>query len=196
MDTFMDELAHAAGRDPLEFRLELMADEDARSAETLRALRDMSGWNSAKAANTGRGVAFCHSFGTPVAQVIEVTDQNGEIRITRAYIVGDVGRALDPEIVRAQLVGGMVYGLSAAVFGQITFDDGMVEQQNFPDYDALRMHNMPDTKVQILENGSRISGVGEPGTPPAMPALANALFDLTGTRARQLPLMDQFNLML
>ena len=196
MDTFMDELAHAAGRDPLEFRLELMAEEDARSAETLRTLRDMSGWDSAKPANTGRGFAFCYSFGTPVAQVIEVTDQNGEIRITRAYIVGDVGRALDPEIVRAQLVGGMVYGLSAAVFGQITFDDGMVEQQNFPDYDAVRMHNMPDTKVQILENGSRISGVGEPGTPPAMPALANALFDLTGTRARQLPLMDQFNLML
>ena len=93
------------------------------------------------------------------------------------------------------MVGGMIYGLSAAAFGEITFTDGAADQGNFPDYDALRMHNTPDTQVAVLETNRHMGGAGEPGTPPAMPALGNALFDLTGKRVRRLPLSKAFNLL-
>jgi isoquinoline 1-oxidoreductase subunit beta len=194
-DTFIDELAHAAGADPLEFRLSMMRDEHAPSAGTLAAVREMSGWTGETPDGVGRGVGFTYSFGCPVAQVVEVIDEGGTIRINRAWIAADVGLALDPGNIRAQLEGGMIFGLSAAAFGQITFADGAVEQGNFPDYDGLRLHNSPLIETRILETNRHMSGVGEPGTPPAMPALANALFDLTGTRARSLPLMEQFNLL-
>jgi len=193
-DTFMDELAHAAGRDPLDFRLELMRPEDEYAAATLEAVREMSGWTGTTPDGVGRGVAFTWSFGTPVAEVVEVKDKDGDIHITRAWIAADVGTALDPSIVQAQMEGALIYGLSAAVYGKITFEDGAVEQQNFPDYDAMRMHNTPQIETRILQGKPHISGIGEPGTPPAMAALANALFDLTGTRARSLPLVDRFPL--
>ncbi len=195
-ETFMDELAHAAGRDPLEFRLELAKGEHAPSAGCLRAVKEMSGWTGNTSEGIGRGVALTYSFGTPVAQVIEVVDDDGAIRISRAWIACDVGLALDPATVEAQMIGGMIYGLSAAAQGEITFADGEVEQFNFPDYDALRMHSAPITEVRVLETNKHLGGVGEPGTPPSMPALGNALFDLTGTRARSLPLNKQFNLLL
>ena len=194
-DTFIDELAHAAGADPLAFRLTMMREAHAPSAGTLEAVREMSGWTGQTPDGVGRGVGFTYSFGCPVAQVIEVIDEDGTIRINRAWIAADVGLALDPGNIRAQLEGGLIYGLSAAVFGQITFADGAVEQGNFPDYDALRLHNTPMIETRILETNRHMSGVGEPGTPPSMPALANALFDLTGTRARSLPLLDQFPLL-
>jgi isoquinoline 1-oxidoreductase beta subunit len=194
-ETFIDELAHAAGRDPLEFRLEMMETEDPVSAACLKAVRDMSGWTGKTPEGVGRGVAFNYSFGTPVAEVIEVQQTEDGIKITNAWIAADVGTALDPSIVQAQLEGGLIYGLSAAIHEQITFDEGAVEQSNFPDFDAVRMHNVPKIQTQILQNKAHISGVGEPGTPPAKPALANALFDLTGERARTLPLIDQFDLL-
>ncbi len=115
------------------------------------------------------------------------------IRISDMWIAADLGTVLDPLNVEAQLTGGAVFGLSAALHGQITFSDGMVEQENFPDYDALRMGTTPRFHVKLLQNMDRMGGVGEPGTPPAAPALTNALFDLTGTRARKLPLVDQFS---
>ena len=195
-ESFIDELAHAAGRDPLDFRLDHVRPESTVAAGVLEAVREMSGWDQPKAPGTGRGVAMTWSFGTPVAQVIEVQDQDGQIRITRAWIAADVGTALDPGILDAQLSGGLMYGLSAAVHGRITFKDGAVEQLNFPDYDALRMHNAPIVETRILQTNAHMGGAGEPGTPPSMPALANALFDLTGVRARRLPLADQFNLVL
>ncbi|WP_170391031.1 xanthine dehydrogenase family protein molybdopterin-binding subunit [Ruegeria arenilitoris] len=194
-ETFIDEMAHAAGRDPLEFRLELMRDEHAPSAGCLEAVRDMSDWTGKTPDGVGRGVAFTYSFGTPVAQVIEVVDEDGTIRISKAWIACDMGLALDPENVKAQMSGGMMYGLSAACYGEITFADGEVEQMNFPDYDALRMHTAPQVEVQVLETNRFMGGAGEPGTPPSMPALGNALFDLTGQRARTLPLNKQFNLL-
>ena len=195
-ECFVDELAHAAGRDPMDFRLDHVREESAVAAGVLEAVREMSGWDAPKAPGTGRGVAMTWSFGTPVAQVIEVRDEGGQIRIARAWIAADVGLALNPLILQAQLEGGMIYGLSAAVHGQITFAEGAVEQLNFPDYDALRMHNVPVTETRILETNRHMGGAGEPGTPPSMPALANALFDLTGQRARHLPLADQFPLIL
>ncbi|SDN40768.1 isoquinoline 1-oxidoreductase, beta subunit [Lutimaribacter pacificus] len=195
-DCFMDEMAHEAGADPLAFRLDLMRDEYPAGAGVLEAVRDMSGWGDAKPANTGRGVAFSYSFGTPVAQVVEVVDEDGTIRISRVWIAADLGTVLDPGITEAQMIGGCIYGLSAAVSEEITFADGEAEQMNFPDFDALRMHNTPRFSVQLLENNPRLGGAGEPGTPPAAPALANALFDLTGTRARELPLSKSFDLLL
>ena len=184
-ESFMDEMAHAAGADPLEFRLAAADWDPAR--EVIEAVKEMSGWPD-KPEGTGRGIAMCYSFGTPVACVIEVADEEGDIRITRAWMAADVGVALDPGIIEQQLVGGLVYGLSAAMMEEITFADGMVEQMNFWDHDALRLGQMPEVEVRILENGAHISGIGEPGTPPAAPALANAIFDLTGERHRELPL--------
>lgn len=194
-ESFVDEMAHAAGRDPLAFRLELMRDEHPPSAGCLQMVREMSGWTGNTPDGVGRGVAFTYSFGTSVAQVIEVVDEGGAIRIARAWIACDIGLALDPGIVEAQMFGAMIYGLSAACFGEISFSGGMVEQGNFPDYDALRMHNAPATEVRILQTNRHMGGAGEPGTPPSMPALGNALFDLTGRRARELPLNRNFNLL-
>ncbi|ATG35064.1 isoquinoline 1-oxidoreductase subunit beta [Phaeobacter piscinae] len=194
-DSIIDEMAHAAGRDPLDFRLELARAEWDPAAKVLETVRDMSGWTGQTPDGIGRGVAMAYSFGTPVAQVIEVADEEGQIRMTNAWIAADLGRVIDPKNTRAQMFGGMVYGLSAACFGEITIDGGAVEQENFPDYDALRMHTMPRVEVTLLENQPRMGGAGEPGTPPAAPALANALFDLTGKRARQLPLMHEFDLL-
>jgi isoquinoline 1-oxidoreductase beta subunit len=193
MESFIDEMAHTAGVDPLAFRLDLARAEWEPGAKVIEAVKEMSGWTGQTPDGVGRGVAFCYSFGTPVAQVIEVEDQDGAIRITKAWIACDPGVALDPSIIEAQMVGGMVYGLSSALTQEITFADGMVEQQNFPDFDALRIHMMPRTEVRILENQDHLNGVGEPGTPPAAPALANALFDLTGKRARSLPLAKEFD---
>ena len=196
LESFIDEMAHAAGADPLQFRLDLMAETHAPSAALLTKVAEMSGWSGLKRPGYGRGVAFCYSFGTPVAQVMEVAQTDRGIRMTRAWIACDPGLALDPGIIEAQMTGAMIYGLSAAVQGEITFADQAVQQTNFPDYDGLRMHNTPAFEVAILQNNGKfghMGGVGEPGTPPAAPALANALFDLTGTRARTLPLNRSFD---
>ncbi|MEP1327399.1 molybdopterin cofactor-binding domain-containing protein [Pseudophaeobacter sp.] len=194
-DSIIDEMAHKAGRDPLEFRLELARAEWEPGAKVLETVRDMSGWSGKTPEGIGRGVAFAYSFGTPVAQVIEVADQDGQIAIKNAWIAADLGTAVDPRNVEAQLFSGLAYGLSAACFGEITFDGGAVQQENFPDYDAIRMPSMPRVEVAVLQEQKHMGGAGEPGTPPAAPALANAIFDLTGTRARRLPLMHDFDLL-
>ena len=192
-DSFIDEMAHAAGRDPLEFRLDLITPEHAPSAKVLEAVRDMSNWNSPLPSGVGRGVAFTYSFGTPVAQVIEVRDTGRGIKIENVWIACDPGVALDPHNIKAQMMGGCIYGLSAAIHGEITHTDGEVDQFNFPDYDGLRMASCPKIEVNVLENALHISGVGEPGTPPAAPALANALFSLTKQRPRSLPLWRDYS---
>ncbi|MEP2717863.1 molybdopterin cofactor-binding domain-containing protein [Pseudophaeobacter sp.] len=194
-DSIIDEMAHKAGRDPLEFRLELARAEWEPAAKVLETVRDMSGWSGTTPEGIGRGVALVYSFGTPVAQVIEVADRDGEIAITKAWIAADLGLAVDPQNTEAQLFSGLAYGLSAACYGEITFDGGAVEQENFPDYDAMRMPSMPAVEIAVLQNQKHMGGAGEPGTPPAAPALANALFDLTGTRARELPLSNHFSLL-
>ena len=196
LESFLDEMAVAAKADPIQFRLDFMRDTHAPSTILLETVRDMSGWDSLKRPGFGRGVAFCYSFGTPVAQVLEVEATPAGIRMTRAWIACDPGLAMDPSIVEAQMTGAMIYGLSAAMLGAITFSDQEVVERNFPDYDALRMHTTPSFQVRILQNNGtfgHIGGAGEPGTPPAAPALANALYDLTGTRARELPLNRTFD---
>lgn len=196
LDTFIDEMAHAAGTDPLQFRLALAEREHAPSAGVIRAVGEMCGWTGQTPANIGRGVAFCHSFGTATAQVVEVEDTGRGIRINHCWIACDPGIALDPAIIEAQMISGAIYGLSAAMQEEVTFTDGAADQGNFTDYDALRMHTAPRFDVRILETSADLGGIGEPGTPPAMPALGNALFDLTGVRARELPLIKTFDLIL
>lgn len=194
-DTFIDELAFAAQRDPLQFRLEMARREHEPSAAVIEAVGEMSGWSKALPEGTALGIGFTYSFGAAVAQVVQVTQRDRGISIDKIWIAADVGRALDPGNLEAQLSGGAIFGLSAAVTGKITFRDGIAEQQNFWDYDALRMQTAPATEVRVLETAYRISGVGEVAVPPAAPALGNALFRLTGQRARSLPFGDTFNLL-
>ena len=191
-DSFIDEMAHAAGRDPLAFRIDMAREEHAPSVRVLEAVGEMSNWSAARSAGRALGVGFTYSFGSPVAQVLEVVEEDGAIRIAKVWIAADVGIALDPSNIEAQLTGGCLFGLSAAVMGEVTFLDGEAEQSNFYDYDALRMGAAPAFEVQILENARYIGGVGEIGTPPAAPALGNALFALAGKRARTMPFNQSF----
>ena len=184
-ESAVDELAHRAGVDPVAFRLAHLTHEPSR--KVLEAVARMSGWGAAPAGRA-RGVAFCMSFGVCAAQVIEVADTPQGLRITGAWAAVDVGIALDPGNIQAQVVGAMVYGLSAAVRGEVTVAEGRVQQATFWDYEPLRMPQVPTIEVQVLENLAHIRGIGEPGTPPAAPALANAVFALTGQRIRDLPL--------
>ena len=195
-ESFIDELANAAGRDPLQFRLDHVSVESTVAAGVLETVRDMSGWGAPVPEGVGRGVAMTWSFGTPTAVVIDLERENGRIRIARAYMACDPGLVLDPAIVRSQMESGLIYGLSAALMGEITFTEGRADQGNFPEYDALRMFNAPHIEVAIVQDNPHMGGVGEPGTPPAMPALANALYALTGKRVRELPLMKHADFLL
>lgn len=192
-ESFLDELALAAGRDPLRLRAELARAVHEPSARVIEAVGEMCGWTGRTPEGVGRGIAFTHSFGTPVAEVVEVREEDGRIRVAKVWIACDPGPALDPSIIEAQMTGGALFGLSAAMLGEITFEDGAVRQSNFWDYETLRMTGAPEAHVRIVHSGKPLGGAGEPGVPPAAPALANALFDLTGTRARDLPLRNTFD---
>lgn len=183
-ESAMDELAALAGADPVAFRLAQIDHEPSR--KVIEAVAEMSGWGT-NTPGRAKGIAFCLSFGVPVAEVIEVADTPEGLRLTGAWVAADVGIALDPGNIEAQLQGAMIYGLSAAMRGEVTLEDGMVQQQTFWDYEPLRLRECPPISVRILENLGHIRGIGEPGTPPAAPALANAIFALTGQRLRDLP---------
>lgn len=183
-ETAIDELAHAAGVDPLEFRLNHIDHDPTR--KVIEAVAEMSNWGST-APGRAKGIAFCMSFGVPVAEVVEVENTANGLRLTNIWAAADVGIALDPGNIEAQLQGAIVYGLSAAIRGEITIADGMVEQQNFWDFEPLRLSECPPITTRILENLPHIRGIGEPGTPPVAPALGNAIFALTGQRLRDLP---------
>lgn len=184
-ESMIDELAHRAGVDPMTFRLQLVTHGPSR--KVLDAAAQLSEWGRELPPNHGLGVAFTLSFGVPTAEVIEIANTEDGIKIVKVYAVVDVGTALDPRNIEAQVISGINFGLSAAMMGEITVKDGKVEQTNFHDYDAIRMYQAPDIKVKILENGEKIRGIGEPGTPPAAPALGNAIFAATGQRIRELP---------
>ena len=189
-ESFMDEIAEAGGIDPVALRLKLMEPWPAATGVVRRAA-DMANWDAGAPAGRARGFAFTASFGSWVAEIVEVADTPGGIRIEKVWIAADVGQALDPGIIEAQLVSAAIYGLSAAINQEISFAEGMVEQSNFHDFDAMRMHQCPDFEVAILEDAPKMGGVGEIGTPPAAPALANAVYALTGKRIRSLPLSQE-----
>ncbi len=188
-ESFMDEMAVAAKIDPAEMRLKLMAEHPA-AAKAVETVMTMSGWGKDRPGHA-KGIAFCLSFGGWVAEVVEVTDTADGIRITNVWAAADVGIALDPDNIKAQVISGAIFGLSAAMGQEITFSDGMVEQSSFPDYEPMRIYQAPVFHVEVLENAEEMGGIGEGGTPPAAPALANAIFALTGKRIRSLPLSKE-----
>jgi isoquinoline 1-oxidoreductase beta subunit len=186
-ESFIDEMADAAGKDPFEFRRALL-EKHPRHKAVLELAAQKAGWGSPLPEGRARGIAVAESFGSFVAQVAEVSLENNQPRVHRVVIAADVGTVVNPNQVVAQMEGAMVYGLSAALYGEITLKDGKVEQSNFNDYPVLRMSEMPVVEVHLVKSAENPGGVGEPGTPPIAPSVANALFALTGKRHRTLPL--------
>jgi isoquinoline 1-oxidoreductase beta subunit len=188
---FIDELAHAGKHDPFEFRRRLLAGSPRHKA-VLELAAEKAGWGSPLPKGVGRGIAVAESFGTYVAEVAEVSvGRTGRVKVHRVVCAVDCGTAVNPDTVRAQMEGGIVYGLSAALWDAITIKNGQVEQTNFPAYPMVRMDGMPKVEVYILPSGEAVGGIGEPGVPPIAPAVVNAVFAVTGKRIRRLPIRPQ-----
>ena len=188
-ESFMDEVAAAGKLDPVAMRLKLMQPWP-EAVKAVERVAEMSNWGK-PAQGRAQGFAFTLAFGGWVAQVMEITDTPNGVKLEKLYLAADVGTALDPDNLKAQIMSGAVYGLSAAMNGGITFADGVVEQSNFHDQDAMRIWQCPKMQIEILENAEEMSGAGEISTPGAAPALANAIFALTGKRIRTLPLSKE-----
>jgi isoquinoline 1-oxidoreductase beta subunit len=187
VECFLDEIAHASGRDPLALRLELL-DEKARERRVLEAAAKQGGWGEPIEAGRARGLAVHASFGSFVAQVAEVSvGEDGKIRVHKMTCAIDCGPFVNPDTIRAQMEGAITFGLSAALHGEISFRNGRVKESNFHNYKMVRMPEMPEVDVVVLESNEPMGGVGEPGVPPVAPAVGNAIFALTGKRLRTLP---------
>jgi isoquinoline 1-oxidoreductase beta subunit len=188
VETMMDELAHAAKKDPLAFRLALLKDKP-RHAGVLKLAADKAGWSKALPKGRARGIALAESFNTYVAQVAEIhLAEDGTVQVDRVVVAVDCGQAVNPDIVRAQMEGGVGFALSAALYSELTLDKGVVGQSNFDGFEVLRIDKMPKLEVHIVPSREKPTGVGEPGVPPLAPAVANAVAALTGKRIRTLPI--------
>ena len=187
VECFVDELARATGKDPLEFRRRLLKDAP-RHLRVLERAADRAGWGGPLPEGRARGLAVHESFGTFVAEVAEVSISHGKPRVHRVVAAVDCGPTVNPNIIEAQLEGAIVYGLTAALYGSITVAKGRVEQGNFDDYLMLRIDEMPEIDVDVVQSGESQGGMGEPGTPPIAPAVVNALHELTGRPIRSLPI--------
>jgi isoquinoline 1-oxidoreductase beta subunit len=183
----LDELAVLGGQDPVEMRRKLLG-KHPRQLAVLNAVAVASNWAGGAPAGRGRGVALHESFGSIVAEVAEVSVEDGNVRVHKVWCAIDCGFAVNPSGVIMQMESGINYGLTAALYGEITFADGKVEQSNFHDYQILRMNEAPEIFVTIVNSGEAMGGAGEPGTPPIAPAVANAIFAATGKRVRKLPI--------
>lgn len=193
VESFIDEMATSAGKDPLQYRIDLLANDSAHVA-VLRKVAEMSAWKSRGAVVDGQGralgVAVVHSFGSTVAQVVEASiEENGQPRVHRVWCAVDCGIAVNPQAIEAQVQGSVNYALSAALYGKCDLKDGGVVQSNFHDYRVTQMFNAPSIEVELVQNDSPIGGVGEIGVPPLAPALCNALFAIDQKRRRVLPLV-------
>jgi CO/xanthine dehydrogenase Mo-binding subunit len=187
-ESFVDEAAHAAGQDPVAFRRELLKFEH-RHRWVLELAAEKAGWGTPLPPGHFQGVAVHKSFNSYVAAVAEVSVEGTAIRVHRIVMAADCGRVVNPNLVEAQLEGAAVFGLSAALKHQITFENGRVQERNFHDYELLRMHETPKIEVHIRHNEAAPTGIGEPGVPVIAPAVANAIFAATGKRLRSLPLL-------
>jgi isoquinoline 1-oxidoreductase beta subunit len=189
VESFIDELAHAAKKDPLEFRLGMLK-KHPRAQKVLQVAAEKAGWGKALTKGQARGIAYHLSFGSYVAEVAEVSvdKKDGSIKVHKVTCAVDCGSVVNPAIVEAQMMGGIIMGLSAALKEKMEFAKGGVKSENFADYELLRMSETPDVDVHIVKSGDKLGGIGEPGVPPIAPAVANAVFTATGARIRQLPM--------
>jgi isoquinoline 1-oxidoreductase beta subunit len=189
VESFIDELAHAANKDPLEFRLGLLKSHP-RAQRVLQVAAEKAGWGKPLTKGQARGIAYHLSFGSYVAEVAEASmnRKDGTIRVHKVTCAVDCGSVVNPAIVSAQMMGGLIMGLSAALREQVEFADGGVKSENFGDYELLRMSEAPEVDVHIVKSGEKLGGIGEPGVPPIAPAVANAVFTATGARIRRLPM--------
>jgi isoquinoline 1-oxidoreductase beta subunit len=188
-DVFLDELIHAAGADQMEERLRLCWHEPSR--KVLEKIAEMSNWGAPLAPKKGRGVGFCMSFGVAVAEVVEVTNTDDGIKLDKVWVAAEVGKVVDPNMFENMVQGGVNWALGHAIMSEITYSDGMTEQENFDTFESLRMYQSPKIEVAGLENGDHVRGIGEPMVPPAAAALSNAIFAATGQRIREMP-MNKF----
>lgn len=193
-ESFVEELAYLAGEDPIAYRLKLLEDHP-RLRTVLETASKMAGWTGAKGtAGTGYGVGLFEGWGSVCAQIAQVTVANNTMTVDKVWAAVDCGRAISPDTVRAQVVSGIHCGLSAALFGQVTFVDGQAEEENFDGYQVIAMHQSPDIDVKLVPSDNPPGGVGEIGTPPTAPAVANALFAASGKRVRSLPLKNSIDI--
>ncbi|MDH3739838.1 MAG: molybdopterin-dependent oxidoreductase, partial [Alphaproteobacteria bacterium] len=192
VESFIDELAAAANRDPLAYRLDHLGGKP-RHRAALVNVAELSNWNEPAGPNRGRGVALIESSDSICAQVVEVyVSPRWELKIERVCCVFDCRQLIHPDSVRAQLESSVVDGLSAALYGEITLVDGVVQQSNFDTYRVLGLRETPRIDIELLPQGGRPGGVGEPAVPAAAPALANAIYAATGRRIRNLPISRNF----
>ena len=189
-ESFIDEMAHAAGKDPYEFRRDLMTGHP-RFRAALDRVAEMAGWGSPLPEGEGRGIAIAESFGSIVAQVAHVAvSRQGKLRVRNVYAAVDCGDVINADSATAQIEGGVVFGLSAALVAEITIGGGRVVESNFRDHQMIRIADAPNVQVEFIRSGERLGGLGEPGVPPVAPAVTNALFAATGIRVRDLPIKN------
>jgi isoquinoline 1-oxidoreductase beta subunit len=189
VESFMDELARAAGKDPLEFRLQLLKNQP-RAQRVLETVAEKAAWGNPLPKGMGRGIAQHSSFESYVAHVAEVSvsETDGTIKVNKIVTAVDCGVAVAPNNIENQVSGAIVQALSSALKEEVMFSNGGVESENFGDYDIMTMDEVPEIEVHILKSGDKIGGIGEPAVPPTAPAVANAIFDATGVRLRRIPM--------
>ena len=188
IECFMDELARKAGKDPVDFRRGML-DKNPRLKAALDLVAEKSGWGQPLPARAGRGVCVQPSFGSFIATVVEAeVDEKGEVHLRRVTSAVDTGIAVNPDTIAAQLQGGLIFGLTAALYGEITIDKGRVQQSNFNDYRMLRIDQVPNIEVHVIKSGEDPGGIGETGATAGPPALRNAIYAATGVALRRLPI--------
>jgi len=186
VEVMMDVLANEAKRDPVDFRLSMLK-EHPRHSGVLQLAAEKGGWSEKLPPGRGRGIAVHESFRSFVAMVADVTAKEGAIKVDRVVAAVDCGIAVNPDVIRAQVEGGIGYALGAALRNKITLTDGVVEQSNFDSYEPLRISDMPSVEVHIIGSTAPPTGIGEPGVPPVAPAVSNAIFAASGKRLYSLP---------
>jgi isoquinoline 1-oxidoreductase beta subunit len=188
IESFMDELARKAGKDPIDFRRGMLG-KNPRLLAALNLVAEKSNWGQPLPARVGRGVSVQPAFGSFIATVVEAeVDDVGEVRLRRVTSAVDTGIAVNPDTIMAQLEGGLIFGLTAALYGEITIDKGRVQQSNFNDYRMLRIDQVPKIEVHVIKSGEAPGGIGETGVTAGPPALRNAILAATGVALRRLPI--------